>query len=71
LDSGRRRDPTNQARRLFSRSTGLEARMSITIVVLIIVALLSIGVRVHRMRRGGSFFWWSGKDEPNTREHAA
>ncbi len=40
--------------------------MSIAIIVLVVVALLSIGFKVHRKRRTGSFFWWSGKDRPNT-----
>jgi hypothetical protein len=36
--------------------------MSIAIIVLIVAALLSIGIKVRR----GSFFWWSGKDGPDT-----
>ncbi len=40
--------------------------MSIILIILIVGALLSIGIKVHRKRRGGSFFWWSGKDRPNT-----
>ena len=39
--------------------------MSIAIVVLIVVALISIGIKVRR----GSFFWWNGKgkkDDPRT-----
>jgi hypothetical protein len=38
--------------------------MGITIIILIVVALLSIGVKAHRMRRGGPFFWWNSKDDP-------
>ncbi len=40
--------------------------MGIAIIVLIVVALLSIGIKLHRKRRTGSFFWWSGKDGWNT-----
>ena len=40
--------------------------MSIVLIILIVVALLSIGIKVHRQRRTGSFFWWSGKDRRNT-----
>ena len=47
---------------LLSSSTNLEARMSIAIIVVIVLVLLSIGIKVRR----GSFFWWSGKDGPNT-----
>ena len=35
--------------------------MSIAIIVLIVVALLSIGIKVIEAS-SGSFFWWSGKD---------
>jgi hypothetical protein len=66
LVSVRRRDPTIQAQRRFSSSTGLEARMSIAIIVVIVVALVSIGIKVQRKHRTGSVFWWSGKDGPNT-----
>jgi hypothetical protein len=40
--------------------------MSIVLIVLIAVALVSIGIKVHRKRASGSFFWWSGKDRRNT-----
>jgi hypothetical protein len=40
--------------------------MGIAIIALIVVALLSIGFKVQRKRRTGSFFWWSGKDGPHT-----
>ena len=33
---------------------------------LIVGALVSIGVKMRRMRRGGPFFWWNGKDDPNS-----
>ena len=41
--------------------------MSIVLIVFIVVAVCSIGVKVHRMRGGGSFFSWNrkGKDGPN------
>jgi len=51
---------------LLSSSTGLEARMSIVIIILIVGVLVSIGIKMQRKRRTGSFFWWSGKDGPNT-----
>jgi hypothetical protein len=65
LWSARCREPTF-SRASLSSFTGLEARMGIAIIVLIVVALLSIGIKVQRRRRTGSFFWWSGKDGPNT-----
>ena len=40
--------------------------MSIPIIIIIVVALVSLGVKVNRKRRSGSFFWWSGKDRPKT-----
>jgi hypothetical protein len=40
--------------------------MSIAIVILIVVALLGIGVEMHRTRQTGSVFWWSGRDGPKT-----
>lgn len=36
--------------------------MSIVIIILIVGVLLSIGIKVRR----GSFFWWSGKDRPDS-----
>lgn len=41
--------------------------MSIVLIILIVGAVLSVGAKVHRMRGGGSFFWWNdkGKDGPN------
>jgi hypothetical protein len=38
----------------------------VLIVLIVVVALLSIGIKVHRKRGTGSFFWWSGKDGRNT-----
>jgi hypothetical protein len=40
--------------------------MSIVLIIFIVGAALSIGVKVHRMRGAGSFFWWNdkGKDGP-------
>jgi hypothetical protein len=35
--------------------------MSIVVIILIVAVVCSIGVKVHRMRGGGSFFWWNGK----------
>ena len=35
--------------------------MSIVLIVFIVVAVCSIGVKVHRMRGGGSFFSWNRK----------
>ena len=40
--------------------------MSIFVIVLIVGALISVGIKVHRKRQGGSFFWWSGKDRRDT-----
>ncbi len=41
--------------------------MSIVLIIFIVGAVLSIGVKVHRMRGGGSFFFWNrkGKDGRN------
>jgi hypothetical protein len=36
--------------------------MSIAIIAVIVLVLISVGIKVRR----GSFFWWSGKDDPNT-----
>jgi hypothetical protein len=48
-------------------ATETEAGMSIVLIILIGGAVLSMGVKVHRMRGGGSFFWWNDKrkDGPN------
>ena len=35
--------------------------MSIVLIIVIVGAVCSVGVKVHRMRGGGSFFWWNGK----------
>ena len=35
--------------------------MSIVLIIVIVGAVCSIGVKMHRMRHGGSFFWWNGK----------
>jgi hypothetical protein len=35
--------------------------MSIVLIVLIVGAVCSIAVKVHRKHSGGSFFWWNGK----------
>ena len=44
--------------------------MSIAIVILMVVALLSIGVKMYRKRQTGSFFWWSGKDGSKTKRRS-
>jgi hypothetical protein len=38
--------------------------MSIILIVLIVGALVSVGIKVARVRRGGSFLRWGGKDGP-------
>jgi hypothetical protein len=40
--------------------------MSIDLII-VVIAVLSIGVKLYRMRGGGSFFFWNGKgkDGPN------
>ena len=40
--------------------------MSIPIIIIVVVALVSIGIKAQRKRQTGSFFWWSGKDRRNT-----
>jgi hypothetical protein len=40
--------------------------MGIILILLIVGALLSVGVKVARVRRGGGFLRWDGKGGPSS-----